>query len=68
MLKINIEDLPKPGTFVCIQVPELNLSLGKIVENKLCDKTNIWYTLVYWVEIRRDAEWIPSCFIPTKKE
>jgi hypothetical protein len=54
--------LPTLGRIVSVQVPGAHLQLAKIVENRLHD--GIWHTLVCWVDIRRDAEWIPSAYIP----
>jgi hypothetical protein len=64
MSDMEIADLPRLGAHASVQVPGGHLQLAKIVENRLCEQTGIWHTLVCWVNIRRDAEWIPSRFVP----
>ena len=55
-------ELPVPGCLRSVQVPNSGLQLAKIVENRQEDGR--WFTLVRWIDIRREAEWLPSSVIP----
>ena len=58
------EKLPKPGAHVCAQGSNDNLYLAKVVDNRI-GPDNHWWTLLRWIEVRRDAEWVPSFTVPT---
>lgn len=52
-----------PGTYRHVQVPGGFLALAKIIDVK------IYYgiphhTLIRWIDVRREAEWVPSAIVP----
>lgn len=53
---------PCPGDIRSVQVPGGFIQLAKIVENRVFHGR--LFTLVCWIDIRRDAEWVPSSIIP----
>jgi hypothetical protein len=54
--------LPRVGAIRSVQVPGGMLQLAKVVENKM--QNGLSYTLVCWIDIRRDPEWVPSSIVP----
>ena len=55
-------DFPPVGVIRSVQVPGGHIQLAKTVENRFYN--GMPYTLVCWIDIRRDAEWVPSSTIP----
>lgn len=53
---------PPIGAIRSVQAPGGCLQLAKVVENRMHE--GIPYTLVRWIDIRRDAEWVPSFTVP----
>jgi len=53
---------PRIGSIRSVQVPGGHVNLAKIVENRLYE--GMPFTLVCWIDIRRDAEWVPSFTVP----
>lgn len=56
---------PRVGSHVSPQAPGGMVQLAKVVENKFHEGN--WFTLVRWIDIRRDAEWLPSIVIPPER-
>ena len=53
----------RPGRICEVQSPGGFLSLAKIIDNREGPGGHVW-TLVRWIDIRRDAEWVPTYIIP----
>lgn len=53
---------PRIGSIRSVQVPGGHVQLAKVIENRMHD--GMPFTLVYWIDVRRDAEWVPSFTIP----
>jgi hypothetical protein len=58
-----IESMPVVGSLRHVQVPGGFLQLAKIVAVQL-DVDERSYALVRWIDIRRDAEWVPASIVP----
>lgn len=53
---------PHIGSIRSVQVPDGHVNLAKVVDNRLHEGTS--FTVVCWIDIRRDAEWVPSFTVP----
>jgi hypothetical protein len=54
---------PRLGRICHVQAPGGYLQLAKIIDNRFGPDGHIW-TLVRWIDVRRDAEWVPAFIIP----
>ena len=54
------------GRICHVQAPGGFLQLAKIIDNRAGPCGHIW-TLVRWIDIRRDAEWVPTYVIPPEE-
>jgi hypothetical protein len=57
---------PRVGSIRSVQVPGAHIQLAKVVENRMHE--GVPFTLVCWIDVRRDAEWVPSFTIPPERE
>ena len=56
----------RPGRICHVQVPGGFLQLAKVVDNQPGPGGHVW-TLVRWLDVRRDAEWVPTYTIPPEE-
>lgn len=54
--------VPRIGSIRSVQVPGGQVQLGKIVDNRMHEGHP--YTLIFWIDIRREPEWVPSSTVP----
>lgn len=64
-MRDKMSEFPPIGAICSVQVPGGYVQLAKVVDNRFQD--GMPYTLVFWIDIRRNAEWVPSSTIPFKK-
>jgi len=56
-------EAPTPvSRFRSVQVPDGAVQLAEILETRFHD--GLHWTLVRWMDIRRDPEWVPSSIVP----
>ena len=53
---------PPLGVIRSVQVPGGYIQLGKVVENRMHE--GMQYTLIRWIDVIRDPEWVPSFTVP----
>jgi len=54
------------GAIRSIQVPNGRIQLGKVVDYRMHD--GIMFALIRWIDVRRDAEWVPSFTVPPESD
>ncbi len=54
------------GRICHVQAPGACLQLAKIIDNRAGPGGHIW-TLMRWIDVRRDAEWVPTYIIPPEE-